>query len=913
MKIANISLKAGKKELPLVPLRELVVFPHMVVPFFAGRSGSIHAVEEAMRSNRVLFLACQKNNVDLPADDDIYEIGTISKILQMMRLPDGTLRVLVEGQERGIIQKYSYKGEMRYVRVRRIQEHRALSAQSTALMGMIQKAFKRYAKYQKKISPEVLASIEKAEYPDKLIDIVAANVGFTISKKIEILAKESPVERLEALAVSLESENEVLHLQSRINSRVRKKLERNQKEYFLNEQMKQIQKELGKEDEDPNGVAELARKIDEKAPPEEVRDKAERELARLARLQPVSPESAILRTYLEWIADLPWSNVSSDFTDIDEAAKILDEDHYDMKKAKERILDFIGVRQLKDKVKGPILCFLGPPGAGKTSLGRSVARALGREFVRISLGGVRDEAEIRGHRKTYVGALPGKIIQSMKRATTMNPVFLLDEVDKMSSDFRGDPAAALLEVLDPEQNSTFVDHYLELPYDLSGVMFITTANSLHNIPYALRDRMEIIEIPGYTDLEKEQIASRFILPKQLEANGLDWADIQFRSDTLMEIIHGYTMESGVRNLEREIATIIRKVAREAVKKGYTTRIQESPEEGEDTPEEFDEEEVVVASRLAELEEFSKIQETQEHSRIRRMPNEKNEFTLKPSDESTPGSAVDGDIIDDNAGGTVDDDAAEEPEPVKSNPPIGAQPGLPPFRRIITVKSLVKFLGPRKHQDDLVYKVPNPGLAHGLAWTENGGTLLPVEVAIIEGQGDLILTGSLGDVMKESARLGLSFIRVHNSKFRVPADFQKHSDIHIHVPEGAIPKDGPSAGITLLSAMLSALTDVPVRKGFAMTGEITLTGRMLPIGGVKEKVLAAYRNKMTHVLLPEGNRKDIEELPKEVQTRLEFIFTDSVMDALLILFPEATQDTDEEAQDRQDDESRGASSTPKAAS
>ncbi len=509
----------------------------------------------------------------------------------------------------------------------------------------------------------------------------------------------------------------------------------------------------------------------------------------------MSPESGVLRTYLEWIADLPWSNQSEDNYNIKLAETILDEDHFDMKKPKERVLDFIAVHQLKESMKGPILCFVGPPGTGKTSLGRSVARALNREFIRISLGGVRDEAEIRGHRKTYVGALPGKILQSLKKAGTINPVFLLDEIDKMASDYKGDPSSALLEVLDPEQNSTFVDHYLELPYDLSKVMFITTANSAYSIPHPLRDRMEVIETPGYTDLEKEKIASSFIIPKQVKENGLEWADIKFRKSAILSIIRNYTMESGVRNLEREIAAVVRKVARKAVTEGYS-----SPEKIEDRPE------------------------------------------------------------------------------IKKN-----------FKITISAKNLHIFLGHEKFNGDLVYNQSSPGLVHGLAWTEMGGRLLPVEVALLKGTGKLILTGSLGDVMKESAQIGLSFIRSYHETFGIDADFQKEMDIHIHVPQGAIPKDGPSAGITLTSAMLSALTDQPIIANTAMTGEITLTGRVLPIGGVKEKVLAAYRNKMTTVLLPLENKKDIEELPVEVKSSITFIFASSVKEALLTLFPDTFPD------------------------
>lgn len=805
MKIKSIGKKSDRAELPLVPLRELVIFPHMVVPFFVGRKGSINAVETAMAGDRMLFLACQKTNTDEPIEDDIHSAGTVSKILQMLKLPDGTIRVLVEGQNRGYIRKFTKKKESLHVHVTTIPEVKEINSKTSALMDAILGTFEKLKKYHKKLSPEVITSIEKAEFPDKLTDLICSNLPLKSEKKVEILGIEDIEQRLEVVAVTLEQELEVQSLQHRIQSKVRKRIEKSQKEYFLNEQLKEIRKELGKDEEETDELKELQQRIEAKNPPEEVLEKAIRELGRLSKLQPMSPESGVLRTYLEWIADLPWSERRQDNKDIDRAAKILDEDHYNMKKPKDRILDFIAVRQLKEKIKGPILCLVGPPGTGKTSLGKSIARALDREFVRISLGGVRDEAEIRGHRKTYVGALPGKIIQSMRKVGSVNPVFLLDEVDKINSDFRGDPASALLEVLDPEQNYSFMDHYLELPYDLSGVMFITTANSMYTIPYPLRDRMEIIEIPGYTEYEKIKIATEFIIPKQIAENGLSGAKIRFQENALKTIIQGYTMESGVRNLEREIAGVIRKIAREAVRKKFR------PE---------------------------------------------SEVPLPPTED-----------------GDVEEGA---PEPIKENTD---------FATTVTENKIEKYLGKKKFQDDLVYHESKPGLAHGLAWTETGGTLLPIEVAVIEGMGELILTGSLGDVMKESARTALSFIRAHYRRFNLNADFQKGVDVHIHVPEGAIPKDGPSAGITLTAALVSAFSGTPVAPGYAMTGEITLTGRLLAIGGLKEKVLAAHRNKMQKVLMPEANRKDTDELPREVKTQIEFVFADSALDALLQLFPE----------------------------
>ncbi|MBN2050233.1 MAG: endopeptidase La, partial [Spirochaetales bacterium] len=757
----------AKIELPLVPLKDMVVFPHMVVPFFAGRDGTIKALEEAMSGDRIIFLVCQRNPVEDPIADDLFPAGSRCRILQLLKLPDGTVRVLVEGLERGKIVKIQKKKGYLSAQVRPIPEDKEVGTETVALMATLQETFKRYSALRKKVPGETLSAVEKAEFPDKLVDLIAAHIRFRNEEKVDLLGETDTHERLEKMAVLLTAENEILSIKGRINTEVQKRMEKHQREYFLHEQLKQINKELGKSDSELNEAEELEKIILAKSPPPEVADKAKRECKRLAKLQPMSPESGVLRTYLEWLSELPWSETSQDNKDIQEAARILDEDHYNMKKPKERVLDFIAVRQLKEKMKGPILCFVGPPGTGKTSLGKSVARALNREFIRISLGGVRDEAEIRGHRKTYVGALPGKIIQSMRKAATTNPVFLLDEIDKINSDFRGDPASALLEVLDPEQNINFVDHYLEVPYNLSGVMFITTANSIHTIPYPLRDRMEIIEIPGYTEFEKVQIAKKFIIPKQLEENGLAKASITFKEDAILRIIRNYTMESGVRNLEREIASVIRKLAREAVKKGFAR------------------------------------------------------------------------------------EADTDNEKLKS------------FKKTVGGRNIPTYLGREHFHEDVIRKEPRRGLVYGLAWTELGGTILPVEVAVLEGSGELILTGSLGDVMKESARTALSFLRAHGKDFDIPETLVKDKDIHIHVPEGAIPKDGPSAGITITAALLSSITGKLVPQGYAMTGEITLSGRVLAIGGLKEKVLAAHRNKMTHILLPEGNQKDLDDLPREV--------------------------------------------------
>ena len=771
-------------ELPLVYVRDMVIFPHALAPLFASTRFSVGAVDAALGADKRVFVSMLKDAADDKSPDiRVEDFGTIARVLQQVRLPDGSSRLLVEGEARARLKKTVYRKEWLGALVEPIAEDTFEGPDADALVQVLRRDFAVYAELVKKIPGESVQVVNKAEDPSRLGDLISHALQVNVGKKQELLSIIPMKDRMEALAVILALENEQLTLQKRITQKVRARIDRSQKEYFLQEQIKEINRELGRDGEESE-QAELEKQILAKSPPEEVVAKARKELGRLQKLQPLSPEAGVLRTYCEWIADLPWSAVTQDNRDLDRARCILDEDHYGMKKAKERILEFIAVRQLKAQMKGPILCFVGAPGTGKTSLGKSVARALGRNFVRVSLGGVRDEAEIRGHRKTYVGALPGKIIQSMRKADSINPVFLLDEIDKMSSDFRGDPASALLEVLDPEQNSTFTDHYLEVPYDLSGVMFITTANSLHTVPYPLLDRMEVIEIPGYSEYEKLEIARHFIVPRQLAENGLGDSRVGIRNDAVLEIIRHYTMESGVRSLEREIAHVIRKIAQKAVDKGYARD----------------------PTRLAE------------------------------------------------------------------------------FSCTITARSVQGLLGKRIHDDDLVYRDPNPGVAYGLAWTEMGGTLLPVETSAFEGEGELILTGNLGDVMKESARAALSYIESRAPSFGLsPSDFRRKT-LHIHVPEGAIPKDGPSAGITLAASLLSALTGVPVLPGFAMTGEITLTGRVLPIGGVKEKLLAAHRNKFSKVLLPEGNRKDMDDVPREVSTDTELVFVATMEEALKALFP-----------------------------
>ena len=808
MKLGRLP-RSPKREIPLIPMRDLVVFPFTVIPFFVSQKRSLDALDHALKKERDIMVTLQRDESENPGLNSLYKVGTLCHILQVLKLPDGKMRVLVEGRSRAEISAVNQKNDILTARIRELDNPEEKGNVHLDLqMQSLKESFKGLSSSKRKIPKEVLSHVEKADSPGKLIGHVCSSLNISPSQKAEYLQNGDAGEVMKELNTAIEMEKELLSLKKNIDSRVRKKMERTQKEYFLNEQLKEINRELGTEGEDGGDLRELERALLGKNLPAEVKGKAERELKRLAKLQPMSPESGVLRTYLEWIVDLPWNSYSRDRSNLAETTVILDQDHYDLKKAKERIIDFVAVRQMNEASKSPILCFVGPPGTGKTSLGRSVARALNREFVRISLGGVRDEAEIRGHRKTYVGALPGKIIQSLRKASTSNPVFLLDEIDKMSNDFRGDPAAALLEVLDPEQNSTFGDHYLEVPYDLSHVMFITTANSLHNIPRPLLDRMEIIEISGYTDIEKYNIARQFIIPKQLKAHGLKGTEIVFSEEALKSIISSYTMEAGVRNLDKQIAKVIRKILR-----GSMHEFQTKP------------------------------------GRFIKMPNMKNDVSTAMTRLEHEG------IIN-----------------------------LDELHSEVQEKELKEYLGqPVFHESDLKSNT-KPGLSIGLAWTEVGGRVLPVEVALLPGDGKLMLTGKLGDVMKESAQIALSYLRANGGKFGIDPNFHKERDIHIHVPEGAIPKDGPSAGITMTSALFSAATGRPIRENTAMTGEITLTDRLLPIGGVKEKVLAAHRNGFTNVLLPEDNRKDEEELPEEIKDVMSFHFFQSVEEALGFLFP-----------------------------
>ena len=773
----------GGLRVPLLPLRDIIVFPHMVVPLFVGRQKSIKALEEAMNKQKFILLAAQKDaKTNDPGAEDIYRVGTLGTVVQLLRLPDGTVKVLVEGKKRARIQQYVDHPEYFLVEVEEIDEAAPRGTEVEALLRSVSSTFENYVKLNKKIPPEMVMSVAAIDDPSRLSDTIAAHLGVKIEDKQTLLELFDPTERLEKVLGYMRSEIEILEVEKRIRTRVKKQMEKTQKEYYLNEQMRAIQKELGEKDEFKNEIQELEDKIKEKKLSAEAREKAEKELKKLKMMSPMSAEATVVRNYIDWILSLPWHEYTEDKLDIEEAEKILEEDHYGLEKVKQRILEYLAVQTLVGQIKGPILCLVGPPGVGKTSLGRSIARSTGRKFVRVSLGGVRDEAEIRGHRRTYIGALPGKVIQCMKKAGSGNPVFLLDEVDKMSTDFRGDPSSALLEVLDPEQNSTFNDHYLDVDYDLSKVMFITTANTLERIPRPLQDRMEIIRIPGYTEIEKLNIAKKYLVRKQREANGLEERHIEFSDNAILAIIRHYTKESGVRNLEREIATVCRKVAVEVVK----------------------------TDRQA--------------------------------------------------------------------------------RGVVTAKNLLKHLGAPKFRTSKGEETAKVGVATGLAWTELGGELLAIEVTIMPGKGKLTITGKLGDVMQESAQAAMSYVRSRAGELALERDFYQKIDIHIHVPEGGIPKDGPSAGITMATAVVSALTRYPVRHDVAMTGEITLRGRVLPIGGLKEKVLAAHRAGIKTILVPLENEKDIPEIPPAIvkSLRLELVehMDDVLRRALIVPDPES---------------------------
>ncbi|TLS39211.1 endopeptidase La [Pseudalkalibacillus caeni] len=750
------------KTIPLLPLRGLLVYPSMVLHLDVGREKSVQALEKVMVDDHQIFLSTQKEvGIEEPTEEDIYEVGTIATVKQMLKLPNGTIRVLVEGLQRAKIERYTDKEEYYEVDVQLVDEREEAMAEEIALMRAVLDAFEQYIKISKKVTAETFATVADIEEPGRLADIVASHLSLKIRQKQEILQTFDAKERLEKLLDILNNEKEVLGLEKKIGQRVKRSMEKTQKEYYLREQMKAIQKELGEKEGKTEEVSTLKDQIDESNMPENVREAALKELDRYEKIPQTSAESSVIRNYIDWLLQLPWSKETEDNLDIDHAEKILNEDHYGLEKVKERVLEYLAVQQLTKSLKGPILCLVGPPGVGKTSLAKSISRAVGREFVRISLGGVRDEAEIRGHRRTYVGAMPGRIMQGMKKAGTINPVFLLDEIDKMSNDFRGDPSAALLEVLDPQQNNTFSDHYIEEQYDLSKVMFITTANTMTTIPEPLLDRMEVIRIAGYTEIEKLHIAKQYLVPRQREDHGLQKGQFQIRDEAIVEVIRHYTREAGVRNLERQIATLCRKAAK-----------------------------VLVSGEKKKV--------------------------------------------------------------------------------VLTDKAIEEYLGKPKFKYGEAETEDQVGTATGLAYTTAGGDTLSIEVSIYPGKGKLILTGKLGDVMKESAQAAFSYIRSRANELKVDPEFLEKNDIHIHVPEGATPKDGPSAGITIATALVSALTGKAVRKEVGMTGEITLRGRVLPIGGLKEKSLSAHRSGLTKIIMPKDNEKDLDDIPESVRKDLTFV-------------------------------------------
>jgi ATP-dependent Lon protease len=759
-------------QLPLVPLRDMVVFPSMMAPFVVGRRASIMALEATLSTNeKRIFLATQKDpKVDDPSMDEIYPIGVIATVVQNLKLPNQNVKVMVEGIGRAEIVSQSENNGFITVGVTPIDTKVALTPEVAQYMQKLVEIFEQYAKMSHHLAFEGVMSTLKLDDPDRFADTLASHILITTAEKQQLLETISPYERLQKLQDFLEIEIEKINIDKRINSKVKKQMERAQKEYYLNEKIKAIHHELGRKDDRSDEIEELRQKIEDAGMPKETKEKAMQELKRLEAMPGVSAEATVSRNYIEWLVSVPWKKSSKEIKDIELAEQILNEDHFGLEKIKDRILEFLAVRQLTKQPKGTILCFVGPPGVGKTSLAKSIARATGRKFVRLSLGGVRDEAEIRGHRRTYIGAFPGQIIQRMKKAGTVNPVFLLDEVDKMSMDFRGDPSAALLEVLDPEQNNAFTDHYLDVEYDLSKVMFIATANVTHTIPAPLKDRMEIISLSGYTHLEKLAIGKQFLIPKQKQEQGLDEAKIAIEDSALEELIESYTREAGVRNLEREVGSVLRKVARQVVKE-------------------------------------------------------------------------------------------------------------PNYEVAIDRLKVRELLGKAKFRSQQIHDRGEIGLATGLAWTEVGGEILSTEVALSRGKGNLTLTGKLGDVMQESARAALSYVRSRAELFGLDADFHANLDIHIHVPEGAIPKDGPSAGITMATALLSAVTKIPIHRDIAMTGEITLRGKVLPVGGVKDKILAAARAGLTRIILPAENERDLDDIPSDVRERMEFHLVESMDDVI----------------------------------
>ena len=762
--------RSAGKVYPVLPLRDIVVFPHMIVPLFVGREKSVRALEDVMKDDKQILLIAQRNAADDdPSSDDIYEVGTISTVLQLLKLPDGTVKVLVEGVARARVIRFSENDEFFEVYADVMPEKESEEAEIEALSRSVVSQFEEYLKLNKKVSPEVLVSVNQIEEYGKLVDTIASHLALKISKKQELLEVDVVSERMEKVISFMEGEIGVLQVEKKIRSRVKRQMEKTQREYYLNEQLKAIQKELGESEEGKDELQELEEKLAKLKLSNEAREKANNELKKLRNMSPMSAEATVVRNYLDWIVNIPWKKRSRIQKDIREAEATLEADHYGLEKVKERILEYLAVQQRTKKIKGPILCLVGPPGVGKTSLGKSIGRATGRNFVRMSLGGVRDEAEIRGHRRTYIGSLPGKIIQGMKKAKSSNPLFLLDEIDKMGSDWRGDPASALLEVLDPEQNDSFQDHYLEVDYDLSDVLFVTTANTLR-IPEPLMDRMEIIRIHGYTEDEKIEIARRHLIEKQLDAHGLKSQEWSISDPALRDVIRYYTREAGVRNLEREIANLTRKATKEILMTGL--------------------------------------------------------------DKVT-----------------------------------------------VSLRNLEKFAGVRKFRFGEIESMDLVGVTNGLAWTEVGGEILTIEAVMVPGKGKMIITGKLGEVMQESIQAARSFVQSRSQEFGVKPTIFEKKDIHVHVPEGATPKDGPSAGVGMVTSIVSMLTGIPVSRDVAMTGEITLRGRILPIGGLKEKLLAALRGGITRVLVPKENEKDLADIPENIKRSLEIIPVTNVEEVL----------------------------------
>ncbi len=791
--------------MPLLPVRDVVIYSYMILPLMVGREKSIRAVEEAMENDRLIFLSTQKSSAqEDPHPDDIYRLGTVAMIVKMLRLPDGRVKILVQGLAKATIVKYHATEEYFRVGIDKIPEppSRPLTIEVEALMRSVKENSEKILQLRGVISPDAVAVLDSIEEPGRLADLVASNLKLRVDESQAILEVIDPIERLQKVNEFLSKELELSAMQAKIQTQAKEEMGKTHREYFLREQLKAIQGELGEIDEKTKEIDEFREKIAKAKMPKDVEKEADKQLSRLGQMHPDAAEASIIRTYLDWIVELPWAKNTRDRLDIKHAKLILDEDHYDLEKVKDRILEYLGVRKLNRQMKGPILCFVGPPGVGKTSLGRSIARALGRKFTRISLGGVRDEAEIRGHRRTYIGALPGRIIQGLKTAGSNNPVFMLDEIDKVGADFRGDPSAALLEVLDPEQNHAFSDHYLNVPFDLSKVMFITTANVADTIIPALRDRMETIELPGYVDEEKLKIARQYLIPRQIKENGITEKDFVITDDAILNIINQYTREAGLRNLEREIANLCRKIAR----------------------------------KIAEQE--------------KKVPR-------------------------------------------------------------ITARNLQKLLGVPKYLHEQEKRPAEAGVATGLAWTPYGGDILHIEATPMEGKGTLMLTGQLGDVMKESGQAAMSYFRTRASFYGMKDKFYNTKDIHVHVPAGAIPKDGPSAGVTIATALVSAFTEIPVRNDVAMTGEITLTGRILPIGGLREKSLAALRAKIYTIIAPEQNKKDLDEIPKYIKRKLDFRFVKHMDEVLEIALQEAPKEKKPPAR-KTSTGKRGARSAPSQA-